>query len=215
MPASTFEDILKFNPYHDAKGRFAAANSATSFTYSPGKSKAHDKAIAREKERQAAATSTGKYTKEEQISAIADWSDGGYAKIRRAQRGESDDETRKAQAEAIEEFIEQAPAYTGDLYRGISTEKPVNFKVGQEISMNGVSSWSKSEDIADEFSRFDDYSTCFVTKGLTRAADVSMHTMNPGEEEVLVSVKTNFKVTQVEFDPDLDQTIVVVEEIRG
>ncbi len=52
MPHKTFEEILKFNPYHDARGRFASANSATSFTYAPGKSKAHDKAIAGEKERQ-------------------------------------------------------------------------------------------------------------------------------------------------------------------
>lgn len=42
-------EVEKFNPYHDAKGRFTSANSATSFTHSPGKSKAHDKAIAREK----------------------------------------------------------------------------------------------------------------------------------------------------------------------
>ena len=54
--AKTFGELVeKFNPYHDAKGRFTFANSATSFTYSPGKSKAHDNAIAREKERHAAA----------------------------------------------------------------------------------------------------------------------------------------------------------------
>lgn len=49
--AKTFAEILKFNPYHDARGRFTTANSATQFTYAPGKSKAHDMAIAREKER--------------------------------------------------------------------------------------------------------------------------------------------------------------------
>ena len=50
MAAKTFYDILKFNPYHDAKGRFASAGAATSFTYAPGKSTAHDKAIQRGKE---------------------------------------------------------------------------------------------------------------------------------------------------------------------
>lgn len=50
------EEIQKFNPYHDSRGRFTTAGSAASFTYSPGKSKAHDNAIAREKERHAAAT---------------------------------------------------------------------------------------------------------------------------------------------------------------
>lgn len=44
-------EIEKFNPYHDSRGRFSTADAATSFTYAPGKSKAHDNAIAREKER--------------------------------------------------------------------------------------------------------------------------------------------------------------------
>lgn len=42
----------KFNPYHDGRGRFASANGAMSFTYAPGKSKAHDNAIERERQRQ-------------------------------------------------------------------------------------------------------------------------------------------------------------------
>lgn len=49
-------EVEKFNPYHDEKGRFASADRYTSFTYAPGKSKAHDMAIAREKDRQAAGT---------------------------------------------------------------------------------------------------------------------------------------------------------------
>ena len=59
MPASTFEDILKFNPYHDAKGRFSAADSAVLFTYKPGKSTAHDNAIARAKEAASETTDKG------------------------------------------------------------------------------------------------------------------------------------------------------------
>ena len=56
MPAKTFEYILKFNPYHDSRGRFASANSATSFTYQtkdPSKQHLADRAREREKERQA------------------------------------------------------------------------------------------------------------------------------------------------------------------
>ena len=50
MAVKTFAEIAKFNPYHDNQGRFASANGATSFTYAPGKSTAHDKAIQRGKE---------------------------------------------------------------------------------------------------------------------------------------------------------------------
>lgn len=59
--AKTFDEIIevqKFNPYHDAKGRFSSANGAASFTYSPGKSKAHDMAITREQTRSATAASS-------------------------------------------------------------------------------------------------------------------------------------------------------------
>lgn len=47
------EEVEKFNPYHDSLGRFSTADGAASFTYAPGRSKAHDNAIAREKERHA------------------------------------------------------------------------------------------------------------------------------------------------------------------
>ena len=59
MAATTFADILKFNPYHDSKGRFASADAAASFTYAPGKSTAHDNAIQRAKDEDAAASGKG------------------------------------------------------------------------------------------------------------------------------------------------------------
>lgn len=73
MKAMTFDDILKFNPYHDQRGRFATANSATTFTYAPGKSKSHDNAIAREKERHAAESGSAydKALDEEQAKVLA------------------------------------------------------------------------------------------------------------------------------------------------
>lgn len=47
-------EVEKFNPYHDALGRFTTAGGGGKFFATPGKSKAHDNAIAREKARQAA-----------------------------------------------------------------------------------------------------------------------------------------------------------------
>lgn len=46
--------VFKFNPYHDKFGRFTTSDGAVSFTYKPGASSAYDKAIAHEKEREAA-----------------------------------------------------------------------------------------------------------------------------------------------------------------
>jgi len=56
--AKTFEEILKFNPYHDAIGRFSSANGAHSFTRFT-QSKAGQKAIANIKAKQQAAAGGG------------------------------------------------------------------------------------------------------------------------------------------------------------
>ena len=56
--AKTFNEILKFNPYHDSKGSFASANSYSQFTIrtkDPAKQYMADMAIARQKEQHAAA----------------------------------------------------------------------------------------------------------------------------------------------------------------
>ena len=57
----TIQEVEKFNPYHDARGRFATAGNYSSFTYKPGKSKAHDKAIQRQRA-QAEADEAGLYS---------------------------------------------------------------------------------------------------------------------------------------------------------
>lgn len=70
--AKTFSEIAKFNPYHDSRGRFTSAGAAASFTYRPGASKAHDLAIAREKERTAAASQTPEQKRTAAIKNVED-----------------------------------------------------------------------------------------------------------------------------------------------
>lgn len=41
-------EVEKFNPFHDALGRFSTGPNAKSFTYKPGRSVGHNRAIARE-----------------------------------------------------------------------------------------------------------------------------------------------------------------------
>lgn len=77
MAAKTFADILKFNPYHDERGRFATADSATLFTIrtqDPSKQHLADGGIRREKERDAAeAAAAG--NESPQMKAIHDFED--------------------------------------------------------------------------------------------------------------------------------------------
>ena len=83
--AKSFSEIVeKFNPYHDSKGRFTSGigGNYASFTYAPGKSKAHDNAIARERERAAkrsnAASGPKPMTEDEYLSSkgVGDASSG-------------------------------------------------------------------------------------------------------------------------------------------
>lgn len=166
--AKSFSEILKFNPYHDSKGRFASANGYASFTYAPGKSKAHDLAIAREKERQAAAGGAGspkappkkeppKYNKEEQIEAVKGYTYGDYGYIRQLQCGDKSNMTEKMveeftkKGEALEQYISESPKYKGAIYRGINVDRNTQFKEGQTIDMRGTSSWSQDKWEAEDF----------------------------------------------------------------
>ena len=45
-------EVSKFNPYHDRLGRFTTAGGASSMTFKPGASRAHDNAIERERIKQ-------------------------------------------------------------------------------------------------------------------------------------------------------------------
>lgn len=65
--AKSYAEMRKFNPYHDARGRFSTANGSASFTYAPGKSKAHDLAIQRAKDK--AKSQAGDDKKDKQAAA--------------------------------------------------------------------------------------------------------------------------------------------------
>jgi len=94
--AQSFNDIAKFNPYHDSKGRFTTSGGAASFTYAPGRSKAHDNAIAREKERAASAVIAGELKAAKDKHGIVDV-------------GLKNTEDKKAFADAIREAKKANP----------------------------------------------------------------------------------------------------------
>lgn len=232
MKAQTFTDIFKFNPYHDSRGRFSSADGATSFTYAPGKSKAHDMAIAREKERHAAAAGAGgaseqqnKYSEEEQVEAIKSWTLGDYFDIRKIQCGKKPGYLSEEQqtiltqkGEAIEEYINSKESYEGEIYRGINTNSPMDFQKGQIIDMRGTSSWTADPYLADEFAGvhetyYPSYDTAYVfqmKKAPKRSADINDISENYGELEVIVSKNVNFKITGIEKTEK--RTLITVEE---
>lgn len=255
--AMSFEEVLKFNPYHDSLGRFASANGATSFTYAPGKSKAHDLAIARMKAKemvnrlseedkdeirnllnggdsgedaQESQASGGakenpnqKYSREEQVAAIEDWTLSDYQEIRAAQCGNAKgsaeyQEKLRQKGEAIEEYISSNPSYEGEIYRGIYMDNPATPKVGQKLDMQGTSSWSADEYVAQHFAgaaerkTFSEHAYVFkMQKAPSQSADIDDISRNHGELEVIVSKNVQFRVTGVE-KTNTHTVITVVEE---
>ena len=65
-------EVRKFNPYHDRIGRFTTPGGAASFTWKPGASADHDRAIQNEKLRAAGAGSAAKKPKKQTSQDPAD-----------------------------------------------------------------------------------------------------------------------------------------------
>lgn len=233
--ALTFEEILKFNPYHDSLGRFATANGATSMTYAPGKSKAHDNAIAREKEKQQETAAAGgkeaKYTEKERVAAVKGFTISDYYSIRKIQSGKTpsyldEDELQEytKKGEAIEEYISVHGPYKGEIYRGINTSGDEGFKVGQKIDMQGTSSWTTDEKLGYEWAgknsngdkgafnhkTGNERAYVFKMQSPKKSAYIDDISENQGEKEVLVSTDTRFKITKIETSTV--RTVITLEE---
>lgn len=246
--------VRKFNPYHDKRGRFATRDGSTSFTYAPGKSKAHDLAIQREKERfygnktqsdrenlkiaipdrvqtdhpdghRLGAKAIQKQcdmTKEEAkeiYKALTDYTLLGYAKIRHAQRGEIDDVEYKRKADVLEKFIERSPQWRGgELYRGVKTEAAEyeNLRPGVKINMKGISSWSSSKEIADDFATRGDnqYKVMFHVDNPGKATSISHLSQVLNEYEVLVSNSNQYRITKTENENGIKHVWIEWDSFR-
>lgn len=150
--AKTFDEIMKFNPYHDSRGRFASANSASSFTYAPGKSKAHDLAIQRAQERKATAASTcrainasdAKQMKQAMGQDLDPWSDydammmmsdetgyfestGSFAINKKIRKGEALSPEEQKTVDTIEKYMAPLP-------EGIKVTRMANSDFMQSIA---------------------------------------------------------------------------------
>lgn len=85
--AKSYEEMRKFNPYHDARGRFSSANGYASFTTrtrDPKKQHMADLAIQREKKRQAAATAAAAPQKPKanvDANGFKDYDDAAYHQL--------------------------------------------------------------------------------------------------------------------------------------
>ena len=144
--------------------------------------------------------------------AVDAWSGSSYGDIRKAAyEGETGTWAAK-QAEAIENFIQQSPKWAGgELYRGISLapEAVAQLKQGAVIDMRGMSSWSTSKTVAENFAG----NVIFKTPGTKKGTSIThLSQFGLGEKEVLISGKATWKIQKVEQSGNY--TVVTVKERR-
>ena len=134
------ETVEKFNPYHDARGRFASANSATSFTYAPGKSRAHNLAIARAAAKERVAKAKADEPKlTAAMQGCAEEVGGELVGLEYCVKGEGS-LTRKIRTETLEKgcTAAQAAASMKDVNRYTMQLTEDNFVAGYEKTVSAL-----------------------------------------------------------------------------
>lgn len=131
------------------------------------------------------------------------YTSNGYSDIRVNKNSE--------EAKTIEDFIEKHPKFDGKIFRGIGFEKHKGIRYlrflfnslnnNTTIDMDGISSWSSEESIAEDFANNrnqaeDSYR--FIFESENKSGVGIDHLSNwVGENEVLHSSKTQYKVKKI------------------
>lgn len=134
--AKTFEDVLKFNPYQDSKGRFASENGYASFTIrtkNPDKQYMADMAIARQKEKTPdAGVYKPKPKKNFDEHGFADYDEADYHQLYNGKQYYKQQQLTSEQRQAADNYLE---AHT-ELYSLYSHSQNLNYQMatGQELT---------------------------------------------------------------------------------
>jgi hypothetical protein len=151
--------------------------------------------------------------------AIISWSDGVYKQIRKAQQENNVTNPFYQKAKYLEEYIELAPKWKGKpIYRGmhLTQEQIDSFNVGEYKDMNGLSSWTSEELIANDFAehnkKIGEQEVIFISKnGTNKGASITQLAHWEEEGEVLVSSEATYRVTNKYTKGK--RTYIEVEEI--
>ena len=158
--------------------------------------------------------------------------------LRKAKSREEQDSVNE-DIENIEKMFSYFPIYKDNnlgaqgskIYRGVSLRSTPNeihpeqevwdeekvkkvFGIGNSVDMKGLSSWTSKKDIAEDFSR-----TLYKTIGIVFLSDnksgISIKSMSDhqGEDEILHSSKTKWKVKDVRRPVGKDIYLVILDEM--
>lgn len=155
------------------------------------------------------------------VQAFDNYTGGMYTAVRRIQQRKKDNMEYKPgtqdfmyarSSQLIESFIERAPKWKGETYRGIVIdEKDVSrLKAGKTINMRGTSSWSSDLPSVMRMQGENQGGVAFLhnsekprvyficKSGQPHGTSTRFMSHNPGEKEVTVSKKAEWKITKVD-----------------
>lgn len=116
--AKSYAEMRKFNPYHDARGRFSTANGYASFTArtrDPKKQHMADLAVQREKKRQAAAAAAAKPKVNVDALGFKDHDDADYHQLYNGSGYYKQQKLDTATKQAVDKYLSPNPE-PGSLY---------------------------------------------------------------------------------------------------
>lgn len=134
--ANFFREIVKFNPYHDSRGRFATANSYASFTVrtkDPKKQHMADMAIDREKKRAAELDAKKVPEKHYDKLGFADYDEADYHQLYNGKQYYQQQQLTVEQKQAVDNYLEAHKEY-GSLY---SHSQNMNHKMANDLPLTG------------------------------------------------------------------------------
>lgn len=153
--------------------------------------------------------------------SVRNYSGSSYAAIRQAQRTGKGSPQALKDAKNIETYIEHAPKWAGGTtYRGIKLDETTvkALQVGDKIDVNlGTASWSTAESTARSFSGggyagAGKRSVVFVSPTQSQGTSIKHISYYSGENEVLVSKKTQYIIDSISIKPGSPYTYVYVKE---
>lgn len=113
----------------------------------------------------------------------------------------------KGDKKVIDNYIERAPAYSGHIFRGLHFDSSDDYDKFMEtvtsgdVTMNGNSSWSSSEEVARRFGHLgdDECDSVMIRCVANKTATPIEHlTQCGGEQEVIAHSKTGWSVMNIE-----------------
>lgn len=152
----------------------------------------------------------------EMLSAVQYYSgNNGYSPIRRAYNNPNADSKDISSLHALDDYINSAPKWKGQIFRGISVTKSEASEIisGSSIDMRGPASWSSEQGVAERFSNgYKDVRIVFVLDDNKSGASIAhIGTYDGAESEVTSPSGVVYRIDRVRKESKDGSEIIYID----